>query len=289
MNNDLWAPKRRIEASFLRALNKIARRIIRIVKDCKGDFDAMQNSLLEFARTRLFHKLCRAAAMKMVTGLFADQGRTWRQAAAIHGQGRIIYEALKKELVGDTGKTVNRLVEENAALIRTLPRDIADEVARYVSRETFKGRRASELEDEIQRRFPTYTRARAKLIARTQVSMTQTDLIRARCEKFGRRWYVWRPIGGSQGDGRTRKSHRGMSGVICAWTDPPAPETLFPEKNKDGRPRRSTLGHYHPGQCPNCRCYPEPIINLDIYEWPMKVYRHNKIQRMSKRAFESIM
>ena len=46
--------------------------------------------------------------------------------------------------------------------------------------------------------------------------------------------YVWR----TAGDGRVRGSHAARNGQIFAWADPPE--------------------HGHPGQEPNCRCWPEP-------------------------------
>jgi AraC-like DNA-binding protein len=68
-----------------------------------------------------------------------------------------------------------------------------------------------------------------------------------------------------------------MSGVLVNWNDPPAPETLFPRYTKTGRPYRNTLGSYHAGQAPNCRCYPETIVDLDLVTWPARVYRNGKI------------
>lgn len=200
----------------------------------------------------------------------------------------VSYIILRKELQGPTGRKLRDLVAENAALIRTLPTDIASDVAAYTSREAMKGRRASDIAEEIRTMFPAHTRARAELIARTQTSMTQTELTQARCQNFGIHWYIWRPVGGMGGDGRTRTSHRMMSGVIVNWDDPPAPEDLFPTIGKNGKPYRNSLGHYHAGCCPNCRCYPEPIIDLDLVNWPARIYRHESIRTISRRNFERI-
>ena len=177
-------------------------------------------------------------------------------------------------------------MKENADLISTLPKNIADDVAAYVDREAMKGRRASDIADEIRRMFPEKTRARAELIARTQVSMTQTNLVQARAEDLGLDWYVWRACGGNNGDGRTRSSHRHMSGVLIRWSDPPAPEDLFPLRRVDGSPYNNTLGHYHAGCCPNCRCYPEPVVDLDLLKFPIRVYQNGHVERMSRKRFE---
>lgn len=79
-----------------------------------------------------------------------------------------------------------------------------------------------------------------------------------------------------------------MSGVLVSWDDPPAPEDLFPLIGKNGKRYKSTLGHYHAGCCPNCRCYAEPVIDLDMFNWPMRIYRGGSIGRIRRRDFEKI-
>ena len=278
-------PKRRIEVAFRRVLLDIAKGIVMRVGET-SDPQIIVATLEHLAKTPDFIRLSEAIALKMVTGLFDDTGRTWREAARNNGRGREIYQALQKELLGARGARIRALVKENAALIKTLPKNIADDVAAYVARETMKGRRASDIADEIRMMFPKDTKARAQLIARTQVSMTQTNLVRARAEDLGMDWYVWRACGGNNGDGRTRSTHKHMSGVLVRWSDPPAPEDLFPLRRVDGTPYKNTLGHYHAGQCPNCRCYPEPVVDLDLLKFPMRVYRNGHIERMPRKRFE---
>ena len=285
MNQPLWMPKRRIEVAFRRALLDIAKGIVMRAGDT-SDPHRIISTLERITRTPDFIRLSEAIALKMVTGLFDDTGRTWREAARNSGKGREIYQALQKELLGERGARIRELVQENADLISTLPKNIADDVAAYVDREAMKGRRASDIADEIRRMFPEKTRARAELIARTQVSMTQTNLVQARSEDLGIDWYVWRACGGNNGDGRTRSSHKHMSGVLINWNDPPAPEDLFPLRRVDGTPCNNTLGHYHAGCCPNCRCYPEPVVDLDVLQFPMRVYRNGNIERISRKQFE---
>lgn len=285
MREPLWMPKRRIEVAFRRALLDLAKGIVTRVGETT-DIALITGTLQHLAENPDFIRLSEAIAMKMVTGLFDDTGRTWREAARNNGRGREIYEALQKELQGARGARIRALVKENAALISTLPKDIADDVTAYAAREALKGRRASDIADEIKRMFPKKTTARAQLIARTQVSMTQTNLVQARAEALGLDWYVWRACGGNNGDGRTRASHKHMSGVLINWNDPPAPEDLFPLRRVDGTPCNNTLGHYHAGCCPNCRCYPEPVVDLDVLQFPMRVYRNGHIERISRKQFE---
>lgn len=285
MNQPIWMPKRRIEIAFRKALLDIAKGIVMRAGET-SDPHRIISTLERITHTPDFIRISEAIALKMVTGLFDDTGRTWREAARNSGKGREIYQALQKELLGERGARIRELVQENADLISTLPKNIADDVAAYVDREAMKGRRASDIADEIRRMFPDKTRARAELIARTQVSMTQTNLVQARAEDLGLDWYVWRACGGNNGDGRTRSSHRHMSGVLIRWSDPPAPEDLFPLRRVDGSPYNNTLGHYHAGCCPNCRCYPEPVVDLDLLKFPIRVYQNGHVERMSRKRFE---
>lgn len=289
MNQDnLWEPARRIELAFTRALRRVARELVRTAKRYTNPDDIIA-ALGQYSKTKAFLKFAEAAARQMVTGLFRDAGQSWRQAAAANGKGRELYQALMRELRSGKGARLDELITSNTYRIVTLPEDIGKEVAAYVEREALKGRRASDIGKEIQRMFPERTKARAELIARTQVSFTQTNLIRARAESLGLNWYVWRAVGGGKGDGRTRSSHRAMSGVLVNWNDPPAPEELFPIVGKTGRPYRNSLGHYHAGQAPNCRCYPETIVDLDLVTWPARVYRNGRIVVMNRGQFEKIM
>lgn len=284
----LWEPKRRIEEAFRRNLRRIAKEILRHIGE-DADVDAVQRTLLQLTRTAAFSRFAESAAMKMVTGLFSDQGRTWRQAAKANMRSRPLYEALQQELQGPTGLLLREQIERNAAIIKTLPLDISKDVTAYVQRESMKGRRASDIAKEILATFPEHTKARADLIARTEVSKTQSALTESRCRIYGVNWYVWRAVGGRGGDGRTRKSHRGMSGVLVNWNDPPAPEDLFPMVGKNGRRYRNTLGHYHAGCCPNCRCYAEPVIDVTAFSWPMRIYRSGSIHTITRNQFERLL
>lgn len=284
---ELWEPKRRIEAAFERSMRNIAGAIITRIGD-QPDPEAVKRTLRILFRSAEFQSFAESAALKMVTQLFEDQGRTWREAARNSSRGADIYQSLRRELRGRTGQLLMQQIMRNAEIIKTLPEDIAADVTRYAATESLKGRRASDIALKIAKKFPAQTTARAELIARTEVSKTQMGLLEARCRQFGVGWYVWRASGGSSGDGRTRRSHRGMSGVLVSWDDPPAPEDLFPLIGKNGKRYKNTLGHYHAGCCPNCRCYAEPVIDLDMFNWPMRIYRGGSIGRIRRCEFEKI-
>lgn len=241
------------------------------------DVEEILSRIRNFTYDPKFMDYANAEALKMVTHLFADSGRTWRQAAKTNSRGRLIYQALQRELQGPIGADLRFQVERNAALIKSLPLDIAKRVNEHVLREAMKGTRSSEIAKQIKAFFPEESQARANLIARTEVSKTSTALTRARSHFVGADWYVWR----TSEDSRVRSSHEIMDGVIVKWSNPPSPEQL------DGETR--TNGHYHAGEIFNCRCYAEPVIDLDVIIWPAKVYYGGRVQRMTRKQFEMIV
>lgn len=241
------------------------------------DASEILNRIRDYAYNPDFMSYAEAQAMKMVTHLFSDAGRTWKQAAKHNSRGRLIYEALLKEMKGPIGTALRFQVERNAAIIKSLPLDIAKQVNEHVLREVLKGTRASEIAEQIKAYFPEASKAKANLIARTEVSKTSTALTQARSEYVGANWYVWR----TSEDSRVRSSHKIMDGVLVKWNAPPSPEKL------DGQNR--TFGNYNAGEIFNCRCYPEPVIDLSLVRWPAKIYYNGSVQRMTRKQFEKIM
>jgi SPP1 gp7 family putative phage head morphogenesis protein len=274
MKTDLWEPKRRIEQQYQNSLNNVLVKIQRLI-DFTGEPGEIVTILRKVASSNDFITYAEASAMKMVTQLFTDAGRTWRQAAKENTKGRMLYELFRNELKGPVGGEVASQIRRNAEIIKTLPIDLSNSINRYIAEEVFNGRRASDIAEDIQQMFPAKSRARASIIARTEVSKTSTALTRARAENIGLDWYIWR----TSEDSRVRDSHKKMEGVLIKWTNPPSPEVLAGEKS---------YGYYHAGEIFNCRCYPEPVISLDMIQWPAKVYCNGSITRMSRIQFEKL-
>lgn len=228
-----------------------------------------------FAASKAFSAVAEATAMKMVTHLFTDAGKTWRQAAFKNSRGRKIYEALKKEMRGPIGNAVRHQININAEMIKSLPIDISKKVSQHILTQSQRGTRSSDIAEQIKRFFPEESAANAKLIARTETSKASSALTRARSENMGIQWYIWR----TSEDSRVRSSHKIMEGVLVKWNNPPSPEMLDGERS---------YGHYHCGDIFNCRCYAEPVIDLDYVSWPAKVYYNGTIQIMTRVQFEEV-
>lgn len=240
------------------------------------DVGEILKRIREYTYNPRFMDYAEAEALKMVTHLFSDAGRTWRQAAKHNSRGRLIYRLMQNEMQGPLGAILRLQAERNAAAIKSLPLNLAKQVNEHVLREVMKGTRSSEIAQQIKAFFPEASKAKANLIARTEVSKTSTALTQARCELVGAEWYIWR----TSEDSRVRDAHRLMDGVLVKWSNPPSPEKL------DGETR--TYGHYHAGEIFNCRCYAEPVIDLDLVHWPVMVYYSGRIQRMTRKQFDKI-
>lgn len=209
----------------------------------------------------------------MVTHLFHDGARDWREAARKGSRGRLVYLLLKKEMARREGFVA--IVDRNSELIKSMSADVAKKVSWDMARGYSEGKRPEELMHEVLARWPRLTESHARLIARTETSKASTALTRVRAESAGLRWYVWK----TSEDARVRSSHRHMDGVICSWDDPPSPERLVRQKD---------YGNYNPGEIFNCRCYPAPLLSYDDVSWPHKVYRNGRIRYMTRAAFKNM-
>ena len=272
-----WSPKTRIEAAYRDALHNLIDRFVLMLPglDLTNPYEIV-SSLNRYAITDVFQEFAHAAASRMVLGLFVDQGRTWREAARESMQGRMIYEALRRELDGPVGFRVSNIVEENARLISTFPLKLSHDVNSFIAREAQKGRRSENIARDLVKQFPDVSRNRINLIARTETSKASTALTRSRSEDMGLDWYTWT----TSKDARVRHSHEHLDRVLISWVDPPAPEALVGIRSK--------LGKYHAGEAPNCRCFPAPVINLNLIRWPAKIYTGGRIVWMTRHQFEAM-
>ena len=277
MKKDDWKTTRLLQDSFFDTLSKLTDLFHYIAFSAGDDKEKYINDMRNFQNSEPFNSFVYSAVRRMVTPIAVQNMRTWRMAAKKATKNPGLYRMLMREINNGLKNDINIQIEENANLIKTLPTDVAKKVTKDISDMTLKGMRASEIAKVIREQTDKHSRASAKLIARTEVSKTTTALTKARCDNLDLHWYVWRTA--EDGD-RVRKSHRIMEGVLVNWNEPPSPEALAGEKS---------VGNYHAGNIWNCRCYPEPLIEIDDISWPHKVYTNGKIQMMGKMQFEQMM
>lgn len=277
MKKDDWKTTRLLQDSFLDTLSKLTDLFHYIAFSAGDDKEKYINDMRNFQNSEPFNSFVYSAVRRMVTPIAVQNMRTWRMAAKKATKNPSLYRMLMSEINQGLKSDIEMQIEENASLIKTLPTDVAKKVTNDISDMALKGMRASEIAKVIREQTDKHSRASAKLIARTEVSKTTTALTKARCDNLDLHWYVWRTM--EDGD-RVRKSHRIMEGVLVNWNEPPSPEALAGEKS---------VGNYHAGNIWNCRCYPEPLIEIDDISWPHKVYTNGKIQTMGKMQFEQMM
>lgn len=215
-------------------------------------------------------------AHRMVHWTNVRNARTWREAAAKSQQSRQLYNLLQNEMRGHTGVAVRKLILENAHYIRSIPMDAAKLLTGEVLSAQQAGARAGTISKMMRQRFPRLLTSRVHLISRTETQKASTALTQARCDELDIDWYRWV----TSKDQRVRKAHREMQGVLVPWGQAPSPEALVGE--------RSTLGEYHAGSCPNCRCYPAPILTLNDITFPARVYWNGAVHMMTKQQFKQI-
>lgn len=211
---------------------------------------------------------------RMVTQVNAQNARSWREASAKSQRSRMLYAALKEEMAGATGLRFRNIVNENAATIRSIPLEVATMLNRHIAEAQQSGLRPEAIGAMLRVKMPQFSKSKIALVARTQAAAASSSLTEARAMDVGLHWFEWL----TSEDQRVRSSHDHMEGVLVNWNELPSPEQLIGKK--------STLGHYAPGRCPNCRCIPSPILTLDDVSWPHKVYTGGRIVRMTRIQFQ---
>jgi len=230
------------EKEYARKLRHVAREVGRIVNGFPaGDLSAA--SMLNVALSR-YAEMLRPWAQSVVGRLLVDLDRQDEQAwiSRTKQMGRAIRYELE---TAPTGQALRGYLDENVRLITSLPLEAGQRVHELTMEALSNSTRASEIAKEIQRTGDV-TESRATLIARTEVSRTQTGLTRVRAEHIGSEGYIWRAVM----DGDTRQRHKDLDGKYFGWRDPPI-------AGENGE-------RYAPGCGPNCRCYPEVVIPQEI-------------------------
>lgn len=202
------------------------------------------------------------------------QPHTPRQSTLRVGSGRQIYNALKKEYAGPTGKTAKGYFLESCermGMTAYFPLKLLN----YIRSENLKGLRAEGIASNILRRFPKYDKRELEGKVRTVAGIATAAFERAQAEDLGVEWYKWSTCC----DARVRDSHRNMEGVLVSWNDPPSPEELIGEASR---------GKCNAGEAEECRCDALSVLSLDDVHWPARVYKSGRIINMSRREFQRI-
>ena len=243
-----FAVRRRLEREFESGIMRIYRRILQ--KASTLTWNQLMAYLKSISLSQAVAKLAENLARRMVTLSRVQNMRDWRAAARQGSMGREIYKALRNEMSGALDLTANSIVKENAKLISSVPREVAERVTKDMLDRYQSGLRYEDYVPELMKKVPTLMRDRAKLIARTEAAKANEAMTEVRSRNLGINCYIWR----SSHDERVRHTHDMMDGALVFWDYPPDPEAFFG--------KGSQFGPYHAGCCPNCRCYCEPVVDM---------------------------
>lgn len=173
-----------------------------------------------------------------------------RDLAAWASLGREIGRNLGAEIRrAPTGEVMRVEMDKRVVLIKSLPREAAQRVHRLVIEGMERSERAASTAVEIAETGKV-TKSRAMLIARTETTSCATAMVEARHRSIGGEEYVWE----TTGDADVREEHKHLQGKVVKWDEPPIAGT-----GKGGVAIR-----YHAGAGPNCRCWPRPLLPLDV-------------------------
>lgn len=144
---------------------------------------------------------------------------------------------------------LQKWVEENVALIKTIPEDTLEKMRDIVYDGFANGKTTTRMTKDIQRVYGI-SRRRAEFIARDQTAKLNGQIQKAQQQDAGIEEYIWM----TTGDERVRKSHKELNGKKFNWNEPP--------ENSDGRA-------CHPGQDYGCRCIGRPVFNRNKINLPI--------------------
>jgi SPP1 gp7 family putative phage head morphogenesis protein len=147
--------------------------------------------------------------------------------------------------------------EANAKLIKSIPEQFLNTVSQATSAAVQAGTPTRVFAKELSKTYDL-TKARGKVIARTETAKLNAAITQQRQQNLGIRLYIFR----TSADERVRKSHSVMEGKVCRWDDP----TVYKDhiEDKAWKSRASIGGTlHHPGNEYMCRCHSQAVIDLD--------------------------
>lgn len=234
-----WSEARKAETWYSARLRTVALQVGAII-DGLAPGGVVKN-LAQLLRTLdgysdLLTPWAESVARYMVSDVARRNERIWRERSkemAVGIRGELQYSS--------QGVVFREAMDEQVDLIKSLPRKAGQRVHELTTEGLLTGRRAESISKEIMA-SSRVTQSRARLIARTEVSRTAQNFMRARAQAAGSQGYVWR----TSKDADVRDTHKVMEGVYVPWDTPPKTD-----KNLDP---------YHAGCGPNCRCFAEPVL-----------------------------
>lgn len=241
------------EAAFARALKKVGRVSGHIVEHHVDGHQIKNNAEMQEALkaySKLIDPWARRQAAKMLERVSKSNRTAYQKAANeklakknAQEMGRLLKTHVAKS---DVGQTAALLMDEQVALIKSIPIRAGERAQKLSMQAVYEGKRADEVAAELMRSTKV-SESQALLIARTEVARANASITQARATAVGAKWYIWR----TTMDGAERESHADMNGEHVKYSEEPV--------LSDG-----TKGHA--GTFPNCRCWQDVQFDDQDFE-----------------------
>lgn len=243
------------ERKFAQSLKKVARASAHVVEQHVGEDGVTlhrtkeMNDALE-SYSKKIEPWARSQSAKMLQQVQKSNKRAYQNKSKALSAG-ITLEAEDSHI----GMITRALLEEQVALIRSIPIEAGRRAQEIALKNVLTGTRAAPDQDtiaELQKQMGMTEEVatnRAKLIARTETARANAAINQARAMSVGSNQYRWH----NSGDAAVRHSHKflkgkRLEGMIFSWDAPPTLD--------DGMTG-------HPGTFPNCRCFAEPVFDVE--------------------------
>jgi SPP1 gp7 family putative phage head morphogenesis protein len=254
---------------YVRALRKLTREMTTEVtktimalfktKHSREYFEIQQQAAMDASITSKAKKLMNKLTRKY-TQLFRQKAPTLA-ANMLNGSLKTSETVLKtslKQLSGgltlNTGivpagmeDAVKAMIQENVALIKSLPVEYLDDVQGAIMRSIGMAEGALDLEAKLVK-YAGMCNRRAELVALDQTSKVYGAINKMRMQAVGIKKFEWVHSGGGQ---HPRQSHIALDGQIFSFDD-------LPLKGEEG-----FVNGQYPGQAINCACTMTPVIEFE--------------------------
>ena len=214
-----------------------------------------------------YQEFAKKFAVELAKKGLRHQRGVWRKFYKV--AERTHYVALPKTFTEYEARVMTKAIQQNFEMIKSIPREVVKIMEhKYTStliEEVAKGKLSR---GAFQRQLQSHGHKNAKLIARTETAKLQTVILQSRATEIGSVAYIWR----ASHDKRTRPSHRQMDDVVVFW------------RQGEQKPHLDNMVG-NAGEFPNCRCTPQPIVDIDDITKPTyQVYNYltHKIEKMTK-------
>lgn len=254
----------RVTNAYIRILNELLKECLPEIRDAaqaerEGQRHDDASDLIAKVKT-VFSKM--AVELERRTSMFSLRSKIESMAKltrklSIREWKKAVKSTLGIDLLDDyyTGELyrvmMERWVEDNVALIKTIPQESLGRMRQIVLNGYKNGETTTAIVKKIQKTY-SVDRRHAQLLARDQIAKLNGDITQQQQQDAGVVEYVW----STSGDRRVRPSHAALNRKRIRWDNPPVVD------EKTGR-------RCHPGMDYQCRCCALPVFNLETIDLPV--------------------